>query len=177
VKHQTKHSQKQIGTTILEVALGISVTSVLATAAVPSMENLIRSRHLAPTTNDLVATMNLARSEAITRGTRVAVIAKDNGSWSNGWQMFADTNNNGVLDAGEQVIRDYSASAPGLTITPHFGITYPGTVLSYESTGRLARPGGQGLVLGRLSLAQGGDVRTLCFASTRLRVVKALTCS
>jgi type IV fimbrial biogenesis protein FimT len=160
---------------MVEVMTGLAVASVLTTAAIPALDNLLRSRHLAPTTNELVATFNLARSEALARGSRVAVAAKG-GNWTEGWQVFADTNNNGTLDSDEQVIRNFTPAAPGMAITPHFGVTYAGTVLSYESTGRLARPGGHGLVLGRLTLTQGGEVRSLCFASIRLRVEKAANC-
>lgn len=176
MREYPQSSRKQAGATMLEVVMGLSVSGVLATAAVPSLDNMMRSRHLAPTTNELVAAMNLARSEAITRGGRVAVAAQG-GNWANGWQVFADQNDNGRLDAGEQLIREFSPSATGMTITPHFGITYSGTVLSYRSEGRLARPGGEGLVLGRLTLTQGGEVRSLCFASVRLRVAKSATCA
>jgi type IV fimbrial biogenesis protein FimT len=171
----TRQPRKQAGVTMLEVMMGLSVASVLTSAAVPAFDHLLSSRHLAPTTNELVATLNLARSEALARSARVAVAARD-ANWANGWRMFADANDNGVLDDGEPVIRDFSPAAQGLTITPSFGITYAGTVLSYNSTGRLARPGSEGLVLGRLTLAQGGEVRSLCFASLRTRVVKTATC-
>ena len=167
---------KQRGVTMVEMTMGLAVAGVLTSAAVPSFDNMLRSRHLVPTTHELVTTLNLARSEALARGARVAVAARG-GRWAEGWQVFADTNDNGLLDPGEQVIRDFTPAAPGMTITPNFGITYPGTVLSYESSGRLARPGNHGLVLGRLTLAQGGEVRSLCFASLRMRVVKATTCS
>lgn len=171
-----KRMRRQAGVTMLEVMMGLSVASVLTTAAIPSLDNVMRSRHLVPTTHELVTTLNLARSEALARGTRVAVAAR-NANWAEGWHVFVDANNNGVLDPDETVIRDFSPMAPGMAITPNFGITYAGTVLSYESTGRLARPGSHGLVLGRLTLAQGGEVRSLCFASLRMRVVRAATCS
>ncbi len=166
----------QAGVTMLEVTLGLAVAGVLTTAAVPAFDKALRSRHLVPTTNELIATLNLARSEALARGTRVAVAAR-NGNWAEGWHVFVDANDNGVLDSGEHIVRQSAVAAPGMAITPNFGITYPGTVLSYTGTGRLARPGSHGLVLGRLTLAQGGDLRTLCFASMRLRVVRSETCS
>ncbi|MGE5319219.1 MAG: GspH/FimT family pseudopilin [Hyphomicrobiaceae bacterium] len=176
MEHAGKCIRKQLGTTALELVMGLSVASVLTSAAVPAFDKLMRSRHLVPTTHELVTTLNLARSEALARGTRVAVAAR-NANWAEGWKVFVDANNNGAHDADEPVIRDFAPAAPGMTITPSFGITYAGTVLSYESIGRLAHPGSHGLVLGRLTLAQGGDVRSLCFASLRVRVVKAATCS
>lgn len=168
--------RNQAGVTMLEVTLGLSVASVLTTAAVPAFDKVMRTRHLVPTTSELVTTLNLARSEALARGTRVVVAAR-NGNWAEGWRTFVDVNDNGTLDADEPVLRDFSPAAPGMAITPNFGITYAGTVLSYESSGRLARPGNHGLVLGRLTLTQGGEVRTLCFASLRVRVVKTTTCN
>lgn len=177
MKKFAKAPGKQRGTSLVEIVTALAVAGVLTTAGMPSLTATMNSRHASPTTNELVAALNLARSEALARGSRVAIAARSNADWSQGWRVFADGNDNGVLDPGEQVIREFQLSAPGLTITPHFGVTYPGTVLSYESTGRLARPGGHGLVLGRLTLTQGSETRSVCFASLRFRVVKAMTCS
>jgi type IV fimbrial biogenesis protein FimT len=176
MQERASTARRQRGTSLIEVVTALSVTGVLATASVPSITSVMSSRHAAPTTNELLAALNLARSEAIARGSRVAIAASA-GDWSQGWHIFADHNDNGALDADEPVIRQFAPSAPGLTITPHFGATYAGTVLSYDGTGRLVRPGGHGLVLGRLTLTQGIETRSVCFASLRFRVVKSTTCS
>jgi hypothetical protein len=66
--------------------------------------------------------------------------------------------------------------AAGVSIRPYFGATYSGRVLSYTAEGQLHRPGGQGLVIGRLVLSENGAARALCFASLGVRMVGAATC-
>jgi hypothetical protein len=106
----------------------------------------------------------------------VAVAAADERDWSGGWKVFVDANDNGVQDAGEATLLERPPVAGGLTMRPFFGATYPGRVLSYSATGRLHRPGGQGLVIGRVVLTLDGAARALCFASLGVRSVAEATC-
>jgi type IV fimbrial biogenesis protein FimT len=163
------------GTSFLELVLTVSIASVLSAGALPSYQRWMSSRHLAPTVVELLAALNTARSEALTRGSRV-VIAARNDDWASGWQVFVDANDNGILDEGETLLRNSALSAPGLTVTPNFGAVDAGRAISYNSSGQPARPGSKGLVLGRMTLAQGASMRRLCFASLRVRVVSAATC-
>jgi type IV fimbrial biogenesis protein FimT len=168
---------RQSGTTLLEVVMALLIAAVLTTSALPSFANLMRSRDLALTAGELLsAELNLARSEALSRGQRVELAARD-GNWNQGWDLFVDANDNGHYDQGETLIRSAAHPGNGLTIAPQFGITYNGRVISYDAPGRPVRPGSQGLVVGRLVLTQGSEVRSLCFASLRVRLVKTATCS
>ncbi len=56
--------------------------------------------------------MILAKSEAVKRSSPATICSSTNGTacnggavWSNGWIVFSDTNNDGVVDAGEQIIQ------------------------------------------------------------------------
>ena len=167
---------RQAGATLLELIMGLLVASVLTMSAAPSFSHLLSSRDIAPVTSELLASLNLARSAAMTRQSHVAVAARDD-NWSHGWEVFVDANDDGVLDAGEIVLRSSVLEARGLTIAAHFGISYSGKAISYDALGRPQRPGSHGLLLGRLVLTQGSEARSLCFASLRVRVAKATTCS
>ncbi len=167
---------RQAGATLLELVMGLLVASVLTMSAAPSFSHLLSSRDIVPVTSDLLASINLARSAAMTRQSRVAVAARD-GHWGQGWEVFVDANDNGVLDSDEILIRSSSLEARGLAIAAHFGASYSGTAISYDAIGRPQRPGSHGLLLGRLVLTQGSEARSLCFASLRVRVTKGSTCS
>jgi type IV fimbrial biogenesis protein FimT len=149
---------------------------VLSTAAAPAMSDVMTQQRLRASSSDLFATFNLARSEAIRRGRTVAVAPADANDWASGWKVFADGNDNGVQDAGEEVILERQPTAGGITIHPYFGATYSGRVLSYTGEGRLHRPGAHGLVIGRLALSLDGATRSLCFASLGVRPVAASAC-
>ena len=175
-QRQTSIRQRQLGATLIEAMLASSIAGVLATSAAPAMSDLMSQQRLRSASSELFVAFHLARSEAIKRGTAVAVIPADTRDWSSGWKVFADENDNGALDAGEQVIAERQSMADSVTIRPYFGATYPGTVLTYSAQGRLHRPGGQGLVIGRLVLSHSGQSRAVCFASLGFRPVAAPTC-
>jgi type IV fimbrial biogenesis protein FimT len=59
------------GFTLIELMITIFIGALLLAIAVPSFQSTIASNRLATQTNDLVGALNYARSEAITRNTRV----------------------------------------------------------------------------------------------------------
>ncbi len=173
---QTIRRRRDHGASLLETMIAVSIAAVLAGAAVPAMREALVQQRLRGGSSDLLATFHFARSEAIRRSSPVAVTPADSQDWSNGWRVFADRNDNGAQDAGEETLLARPLAAEGMSIRPHFGALFPGTVLSYNPEGRLHRPGGQGLVLGRLVLSLDGAARSLCFASLGMRTVAAATC-
>jgi type IV fimbrial biogenesis protein FimT len=171
--HATRH---QWGASLIEAMVAVSIAGVLASAAVPAMKAALVQQRLRSGSSDLYASFHLARSEAIRRSGSVAVTPVDAQDWSKGWKIFADRNDNGTQDADEETVAERPLAAEGMTIRPYFGAMFPGTVLSYDAEGRLHRPGGRGLVLGRLVLTLDGATRSLCFASLSMRIVAAATC-
>ena len=174
--HNTRARRRQRGASLIEAMLATSIAGVLSSAAAPAMSDAMTQQRLRAASSDVFATFNLARSEAIKRGGSVAVAPADASDWSGGWKVFADGNDNGVQDTGEETILERQPIAGGMTIRPYFGATYSGRVLSYKGEGRLHRPGGQGLVIGRLVFALDGGARALCFASLGVRPVATATC-
>lgn len=173
---RAKLQRAQRGLSLLETMLAISIASVLTAAAAPAMSGALARQQLGAATNDLFATFNMARSEAIRRGAPVAVAAADAKDWSTGWKVFVDRNDNGVQDDGEESLLHRPAAAAGLRIQPYFGATYSGKVLSYSAEGRLHRPGKNLLVIGRLVLEHQGHAHSLCFASLGARITASSTC-
>ena len=173
----TRVWQRQRGASLIEALLTTSIASVLTSAAVPAMTDAMTQQRLRAGSSELFATFNLARSEAIRRGSAVAVIPADARDWSSGWRVFVDDNDDGVQDPGEDTLVERPSAAASVTIRPYFGATYSGKVLSYSGEGRLHRPGAHRLVIGRLVLALDGATRSLCFASLGVRVVAAPTTS
>lgn len=173
---RTEPRRRQRGISLIEVMLAASIVGVLTSAAVPSMNDVLVQQRLRTGSSDLFASFNLARSEAIRRGSSVVVAPTDARDWSSGWKVFADENDNGAQDPNEAMIIERPSVNSGVAIRPYFGATFAGTALSYNALGRLHRPGGQGLVIGRLVLTLDGAARSLCFASLGVRAVAAATC-
>lgn len=168
--------RRQRGATLIETATAACVSAVLAAGALPSMSAALDGHRLTTATNDLVLAVNLARSTATAQRTRVVLAPRAGADWTSGWRVFVDDNNNGRLDAGEAVVREFDAAPKGLSIAPHFGSSYSGAYLSFDNMGNLRRLGSGGYVLGRLVLTLGGDARSLCFSTLQVRAVRAKDC-
>ncbi|OGI47197.1 MAG: hypothetical protein A2637_00230 [Candidatus Muproteobacteria bacterium RIFCSPHIGHO2_01_FULL_65_16] len=88
------------------------------------MSNFINSNRLTTTTNDLVADLNLARSEAVKRAGNVVVCKSDDGAdctgtgtWASGRVVFFDADSSNTKTAGDTVLRVHEAMASGNTVT------------------------------------------------------------
>lgn len=68
------------GFTMIELMITVALASILLAVAVPSFNQIIVSGRLTAQTNEMVAAVSLARSEAIKRNANVTLCRADNGS-------------------------------------------------------------------------------------------------
>lgn len=134
----------------------IAVIGVLAAIAFPSFTGVINGGRLSGMTNELVASIQVARTEAIRRNVRAVVCPSANGTscsgganWSAGWLVFFDTNRNNAVDAGEMVLRYVQGNAP-TQLQVQASATMENT-LAFRPDGR-ARVANGALVSGTLSV-------------------------
>jgi len=113
------------GFTLIEMLAVLTISAILVALALPSFRSIIRSSQISSTSNDLLAAVDLARSEAIRRNVNVSICrsldsqavapscssAAANGyaanDWSSGWITFAKAAgnvNDAVIEAGDEVI-------------------------------------------------------------------------
>lgn len=89
------------GFTLIELVVTVAVLAILMGIALPSFNETLISNRLANTSNEFLATLAFARSEAI-RNNRGAVICPSldgstcAGDFANGWIMWADSNADGI---------------------------------------------------------------------------------
>ncbi len=86
---------KNKGFTLVEVVITLTVASILVALAAPSLWQLFGQNRLTSQTNELIADINLSRSEAVKRVTTAGVCATavngtscSGSNWANGWMVY-----------------------------------------------------------------------------------------
>lgn len=128
------------GYTLLELMITLTVAGILMGVAVPSFTSVIDSNRLTTYANDLVTSLNFARSEAIKRNLRVSLCKSTTGSscatsnnWAQGWIIFTDRNNNGTYESSNTLLR-VQANKPNTTTM--VGEATIADHISYKATGQ-----------------------------------------
>lgn len=125
------------GFTLIELMVTLAVAAILLTVGVPAFQEMLRGNRAATHANEFLTALNFTRSEAIKRGRNISLCPSSNqtacggANWAVGWIAFVDADNDGVVDAGEELLRAWGA----LSGNPSF--TGP-TILVYRPAGELA---------------------------------------
>ena len=99
--------QRAKGFTLIELMVVIAIVAILAKIAAPSFSDMMRKNRLSAASSALQVSLNLARSEAVKRGSDALVTVAANttaGDWANGWTVFVDstgTANNAVAPTAD----------------------------------------------------------------------------
>jgi len=141
----------------MELMVTLVIAGILASIAAPSFRNVIQNNRMTTQYNDLLASLSLARSEAIKQGEDVIALSNNGTSWENGWTVFIDADNDGAVDAAE-IIR-VNANLSGNNT-----LRFPRDRITYASTGL-----GSGLITGTFTLCDdrgNGDRKGLVVSTT-----------
>lgn len=111
---------KNRGFTLMEMLVTLAVVAIVASLAVPSFQNMIATQRVRSAANDLVASLNFARSEAVKRN-RVVTITPA-GSWAGGWTVS-------YVDGGNTITIQTHEALDGVTMAGS-------TAISYRADGR-----------------------------------------
>lgn len=103
------------GFTLLDLLLTITIAGILLGLGIPSFNQVLRSSRLTTSINQLVVTMNFARSTAISHNQAVSV-RKSGANWEQGWTVFVDHNGNGEASTKDTVLRTYAALPNGYSL-------------------------------------------------------------
>ena len=125
--------KRQTGFTLYELLITVLVIGVILTIGVPNMAEFTQNSRLTSTSNDLLSSFQLARSEAARSRGNITICASNNsldanancgGTFNDGWIIFVDTDGDLNRGGGENVLRGHPAPPSGVTVTPENGATY-----------------------------------------------------
>lgn len=129
------------GFTLIELMVTIGIVAILAAIAFPSFESSLRSNRVATATNELTASLALARSEALRNPGGAILCASTNaatcgGTWNDGWIVAVDLNDNDVADANDRIVRSTVPNTRlAVTATASSGNS---AVIVFDRRGRMA---------------------------------------
>lgn len=120
--------RQRAGFTLVELMVTVAVLAILAMIATPAMQDLIDANRLAGASSDLQASLQLARSEAVRRNSRVTICPSSNGvacSAAASWSRFIVHGlDKTAAPPVDDVIRD-STLAGGVSVSgPAAGIAF-----------------------------------------------------
>jgi type IV fimbrial biogenesis protein FimT len=129
------------GFTLLEVLTSLAVASILLTAAVPAMQDFIIRNRMSAEVNTFVASLYLARSEAVKRLRNVSLCPVKSGGacdnskeWEQGWKVYYTD-----PTTGSEIVLQQNPALPG-----RFKIIGNQSGFGYDPTGQLAVAGTAG---------------------------------
>ncbi|MES3008807.1 MAG: GspH/FimT family pseudopilin [Pseudomonadota bacterium] len=116
------------GFTLTEVLITVGIIALMVAMGAPSLADLMQSQRLDSRSNDLLSSLLLARSEAVTRNTPVALCPIDPDApeacdsdvgWQSGWIAFEDDAAGGVIgsrDVSESILDTYTGMGGQMTV-------------------------------------------------------------
>ena len=137
--HQlTRSYNRPRGFTLIELLVTLAILAIIAVIAAPSLQNFVLNNRIRSQAAALTSSLAFARTEAITRSTRVVTCPGSasgcNGTqWESGWVVFVDTNNDAVLDVDEIQLELHVALDGNNTLR---GTTDVGDYVSFDYDGR-----------------------------------------
>lgn len=170
------------GFSLVESLSVIAVLGVLAGVAVPSLQSVGGSMRVSSASNELLADLLLARSEAAKRKTRVVVCKSGDGqacatsgTWQQGWIVFADLDGNGLRAEAEPLLQRQPSGAAALRISGNASLA---NYVAYVANGSTRLTNG-GFQAGTFTVCQASGQATparqiVINATGRPRVQKAV---
>lgn len=125
--------RRNAGFSLVELMVTVAVIAILAAVATPSLVSVVNNNRLAAQSNEMVASLQIARSEAVRMNAQVSVCRSTNGTScaaAGPWTRW-------IVISGTQVLRDSSVRAPVQITSGAATVTFRPDGLSRNATGGL----------------------------------------
>jgi type IV fimbrial biogenesis protein FimT len=109
---------------LIEFLVALAIIAILSGLGAASYSGVTGRTRVTGEASDLLHAIELTRSEATKRNTRVTLLPV-NGDWAAGWTVFVDTNGNRQVDPGEPLIHSHAHLQPSTRVITN---TTPGYI-------------------------------------------------
>jgi type IV fimbrial biogenesis protein FimT len=102
------------GFTLIELLITVAILGIVAVIAAPSLQNFVLNNRIRAQAAALTSSLAFARTEAITRSTRVVTCPRtdsndcdcsgDQEEWGSGWQVIVDINGDEICDSDDSLL-------------------------------------------------------------------------
>jgi len=173
---------KSLGFTLVELMVTVAIIGIVTSLGVPNFLEMMRQNSATSLANELASSLNLARSEAIKRGTQVTVCKSANitnssptcsttANWQDGWLIFVDKGTSGTYDNATDIRLKVGQPSNSSAV-----ISADSTFSNYVAYLPSGMSKGSGLPNGSLDICVGDIQRSIILNTTgRIRFSKG-TC-
>ncbi|MDP9902661.1 GspH/FimT family pseudopilin [Variovorax ginsengisoli] len=157
------------GFAALEWLVVVAITALLAAVSLPAFQAVMDRHRVRLAVEELTASLYLARVEALQRGGEIVMrrapvdscsSAIQPGHWDCGWIVFADLNDNNLLDRGEQLLQT-APRTDGVSI--YFTANH--AVMAVDRQGQFNGSGSISFIVRPLRDARASHTVALCMTS------------
>jgi len=131
----TRSNSRSQGFTLIELLVTVAILGIVAVIAAPSLQNFVLNSRIRAQAAALTSSLAFARTEAITRGTRVVTcpltasvacgcrVNKE--EWESGWQVFVDTDDDAICDSDDSLLEVHGPlDGSGTTLRGNGNVKY-----------------------------------------------------
>lgn len=131
---------RQRGFTLIELMVTVAVVAIVVAIGLPSFQGSLRSNRVATASNELMASISLARSEALRSPGGAALCGTTDGTtcsadWGVGWIVWADMDGNGAPGPNDRILRHVEVR-PNLEVSLSAPVSGEDESIQFDRLGR-----------------------------------------
>jgi prepilin-type N-terminal cleavage/methylation domain-containing protein len=133
---QNPHTAR--GFTLIELMIVLVIAAVLLMIGTPMLSEFVADQRVRTVSSDIMADIAFARAKALENSRRV-YLERTGATWTGGWHIFVDVNNDTVFNAGDEELKVFSGFPAGTTLSVCSNVAEFANTIIFRPDGRIVR--------------------------------------